>query len=903
MIGQTLGHYRVELKLGEGGMGVVYKAVDTHLDRPVAIKVLPHVAVINPERKRRFVQEARAASALNHPNILHVYDIGTQEGVDYIVMEYVEGQTLDEVIAPGGLKTAPALDYATQIAGALAAAHAAGIVHRDIKPGNIMVNTAGLVKVLDFGLAKLREPDETDSQGITQTMKPRTEEGAILGTPAYMSPEQAEGRKVDARSDIFSFGAVLYEMLTGRRAFNEASKMATLSAILHKNPEPVGQIVEAIPPELERILARCLRKDPARRLQHMGDVKLALEELREAPPPPHTAPPPPPPPPAWLPWAVAALACVAVVALLWYFRRASPAEPTTRFAFTVEDTPELRGADLEGIPVPSPDGLRLAFLVVNRSGKTELWVRSLSSRAAVLLPGTLDAVAPFWSPDSRWIGFLADGKLKKVSASGGSAQTILELSNSTPSGFQGAWNQQGDIVFTRANRSPLYRVPESGGTPVQITTLDTKRGENSHRFPEFLPDGRHFLFVARCSQRENDALYLGSLDSQERRAILPIGYRTSFVPNSDGRDGLLLFFRDGTIFARQFRPENASPSGEPIPVIENVEYAPASRLASFSVAASGRLLVYRSGGPSASQFTWFDRRGQPLGTLGAPGERIQPRISLDGKRVLFSRPDDQTGNRDIWYLEVLRGTATRLTTNPANDWNGIWSPDGSRVVFGSDRHGGTALSMIERPLEAGGSETAVAGDAEAWPYDFSPDGRWIVYETSRPSQAADLWVMPLFGDRKPAPFATTNFSEGAARFSPDGRWIAYVSNESGRYEVYVRAFQADGHAGGVKLQISPEGGDYPVWSRDGKELFYITGDRMLAAVDTSRLSHSETVPPPVPLFRPCHEPGVNGRPLGATPWLQPFDIAPDGRFLFNCQAVKPALPTVVVNWQAELSRP
>jgi eukaryotic-like serine/threonine-protein kinase len=894
MTGRNLGHYQILSRLGEGGMGIVYKARDTHLDRFVAIKVLPPELVADPDRKRRFVQEAKAASALNHPNIITIHDIASENGRDFMVMEYVEGKSLDQLIPRRGLKLNLALNYAVQMADALAKAHSAGIIHRDLKPGNIMVTEEGLVKVLDFGLAKLTERPQTGKEESTGTLQPQTEEGMILGTVSYMSPEQAAGKPVDARSDIFSFGSVLYEMVTGQRAFQGDSKMSTLAAILDQEPKPAREIARTLPYDLEKIITRCLRKDVERRFQHMGDVKVELDELRHS-----TGDP------ALvvdslsqtqgslgsqsvsalgqikrrnlLVWISAAIFSLAVMFFaVAYFQRPPAELQSLKLSVLL---PENASLDTHAV---SPDGTQLAF-VARAGDKTHLWLRPLSSVATRPLVGTEGAQGLFWSPDSNFIGFFTKDGLKRIALSSGTVTALSDVADARG----GSWSGDGEIVFAPRISDALYRVSASGGAPVLVTMLDRSLQEDAHRWPWFLPDGRHFLYFVRSSRRDQQGIYVGSLDSKEKKRLLggAIGGIAYVAP------GYLLFVQNGTLVAQPFDPNRLEITGDPLSVVERVKDQPGWS-APFSVSTTN-VLTYRRGDISDTELVWSDRAGKQLQSVAAPAWTGIFRLSPDGTRLAGNRVDPETAAGDIWLLELSPGKLTRFTVDPSYEYLPVWSPDGTRIVFSSNRDGPMDLYLkaLNGPDK---SEVLLKSNTEKRPEDWSLDERFILYSNfdSKTNQF-DLWALPLFGDRQPLRFLTTPFEEKQAQFSPDGRWVAYCSDESGRDEVYVQSFPVAGN----KVLISTEGGTQPRWRRDGKELFYLAADGKLMALEVKGGSTLKAgVPKALPLKAGLAELHREGRR---------YAVAADGqRFLIHA-ATKTATPDVidvVLNWTTGLKR-
>ena len=827
--GAQLGPYQIEVPLGAGGMGRVYKARDTRLDRTVAIKVC------RQEFSERFQREARAIAALNHPHICTLHDVGP----DYLVMEYVEGKALT-----GPLPLDKVLEYGSQICDALEAAHRKGIVHRDLKPANVLVTRSG-VKVLDFGLAKMAGQETVTAAGV------------VMGTPAYMAPEQWEGKEADARSDIYALGCVIHEMATGER-------------VPRKTLEPAA---------LDRVVNNCVAVDPEERWQSAREVKLALELARPAGPAPAEKPTKAG---NWRWWLTATAACIGiVVAGFLVFRRPSQPQLPVRLSLTFE---ALTGVDM---PVPSPDGRTLVFLASGAGGRRSLWIRSLDSPVARQLPGTEGAGGPFWSADAQWIGFGVERRIKKVNRNGGNPQTVSETLLTPGGNLWAAWNQAGDILFPPSNRSGLYHIKASGGQARPVTKLDPTRAENSHRDPSFLPDGRRFLFLSRTGSRQQFTAYLGSLDTAETRPLTGVQSTVRYVPPRDGRPAGLLYVRDGILVLHEF--DGQALRGEPIRIAD---------AHGFEVSSDGRVLVLSAANAELSQFTWFNRRGEPSGVLTAPIGYSQPRISPDGGWVLHERPAQETGTRDIWYIEISRGVPHRLTTDVANDWSAVWSPDARSIAFHTDRHGGPNHSLyMKNSLEPGAGETPllVSRENDATT-DWALNGNWLAFQRFKSSDT-DLWILALAGERTPFAFLATPFHEYGARFSPDSKRIAYVSDESGRSEVYVRPFFGEPAAATGKIQVSTDGGDFPVWSRDGSELFFMTGDFKIYSVRTTDLARPGTVPRPAPLFTACPSPRL-WQPMQGATWAHPYDVSPDGqRFLIRCDASGPGRFDVLLNWR------
>ena len=826
--GMQLGPYRIEERIGAGGMGQVFRGLDTRLNRPVAIKTS------RDPFDARFAREAQAIAKLNHPHICTLYDVAP----DFLVMELIEGETLAARLKRGRLPQEQVYRYGQQIADALAAAHAKGIVHKDLKPGNIMIAKSTL-KVLDFGIARTAEDETVTASRVA------------VGTPAYMSPEQRAGRKCDARSDIYSLGLVLREMATGDRA---------------------GDLSGA-PPQLAHVITRCLETDPDERWQAASDIRNELAWAAALKPSGKVTAPGG----GHIAWAIAGLAAVGLAFAGAAFYRGSPAREASpaRFVLTFDRQSELPG----GTPVPSPDGQALAFPERDADGVTSIRVRRLNSLAAERLAGTEGAAPEItWSSDGAWIAFYADEKLKKVRLTGGPPETIASVP-----GFQdAAWGPGGDIVFRPGNRTSLYRISNQGGAVKPLTRLNAALTENSHRFPDFLPDGRHFLFVSRCSDRANNALYVGSLDSGDTKRIMPAQGRVSYIP------GAILFYRDGALMAQRFNANRAETAGEAEPVLAGVAYSPPSILAYYRASRNGAVIVAAPADVTGASMFWYARSGEQTGALGKGG--TQPRISPDGSGVLYQSPDPQTGNRDLWRLEFARGIKSRLTNNVANDWFGVWSPDGRQIAFASDRDGGPDMRpWLKTSMDPGSGESRL-GTAVRWPiFDWSRDGLWMAFGSE------DIFVVRASKPDAPFAWLATPATETGARFSPDDKWIAYSSNESGRSEIYVRPFGGGPAGSAGKAQISTGGGDYPVWGPSGEELYYMSADSAIYAADTRGLGRADTVPPPVRLFQACGAAGAMAPPLSGQPYNYAFDTNDGKKFLVVCRAEPAGRFTVLMN--------
>jgi Tol biopolymer transport system component len=889
--GTHLGRYEIRSKLGAGGMGEVYLARDVEIGRDVAVKVLPSTFSTDKDRLQRFQQEACAAGALNHPNILSIHDVGKHDGSPYVVSELLEGETLRKRIAGSPLAQRRAIDYALQIAHGLAAAHEKGIIHRDLKPDNIFITNDGRVKILDFGLAKLTQLDGNQSQTDVPTRRVDTDPGVVMGTVGYMSPEQLKGRAVDQRSDIFSFGAILYEMLSGRRAFHGESAAETMSAILREDPTELSTTNSNVSSALERLVNHCLEKNRESRFHSASDLAFALEAISGAAPisgetlTAMTTSTTPERVRKQLPWIVTAVLALALIAALpfvfLYFRRASVVvDSTTRFPIYPAEKSYFGGTF-----AVSPDGRRVALRVISE-GKVRLWVRALDSLTAQPLVGTEEAAYPFWSPDSRFIGFFSGGKLRKIEAAGGPAQTICDA----PEPRGGTWNVDGVIVFAPKSADVLYRVSAGGGAPTPVTTLDSSRKEMSHSHPDFLPDGRHFVYLAISSQRDRSGIYISALDSNETKLLVNADAGGAYAP-----PGYVLFLSGRTLMAQAFDADSLKINGDPFPVAEQVDrLGLGTRYAMFSVSDTG-VLVYWSGTTANTQLIWFDREGKELSTVGPVGTYAAPWLSPDEKRITFAGAEPQGGGSDIWLMDLARGTPTRFTFDPSIEVSPLWSPDGSRIVYSSDRDG--PMNLYQRAANgAGDAEPLLKTEANnKFCTDWSADGRFILFQELNQRTNFDLWILPLSGDRKPFPYVHGDFSEVQGRFSPDGKWVAYASNESGSWQVYVQSFPAPGG----KWQISTNGGAQPQWRRDGRQLFYISSDRKLMAVDVKTNGSTFEADDPKEMF------GLRVQTVGLPGPRNYFIAAVDGkRFLVaSVPAERITTPiTVVLNWTGDLRR-
>jgi Tol biopolymer transport system component len=876
--GDKLGPYEILAPIGAGGMGEVYKVLDSKLEREVAIKVLPVALAQDPERLARFEREAKVLASLNHPNIAQIYGIEESNGVRALVMELVSGQTLK-----GPLPLETALNYAKQIADALEAAHEKNITHRDLKPGNVMVTPAGVVKVLDFGLAEVGQPstpgDGNPSNSPTLTIA-ATQAGMIMGTAGYMSPEQAAGQTVDRRADIWAFGVVLWEMLTGKRLFEGATISHILAAVLKDEPD-----WERVPAKVRRLLRSCLEKDVKQRLQAIGDWKLLMVEDTRA------APAPAPSRLGEIAIAAASVFALALAGLAFvHFRETPPPEQTLRYNVALPENSFVHSFAI------SPDG-RTLVIAAQANGKRQLWLRPMDALPAHAMTFTEDATYPFWSPDSRYIGFFAQGKLKKVAASGGPAQSLCDATN----GRGGSWNRDDVIVFSPGNAgTSIQRVGAAGGVPV-----DLSRTKGNQRHPAFLPDGHHFLYLQYRGTTDGGGVYVSSLDGKENRRILPEVSSVVFAPPAhDGRTGHILFVRENTLMAQPFDAASAQLAGNVFPVAEDVSLTTNNSYAAASV-SDNAVLLYEAGGATGgtNQFSWYDRSGKSLGPVGAPGGILDPALSPDEKLIVFRR--SAAVGSDLWVRDLSRGTESRFTSDPSNNLAPFWSPKGDRIVFSSSRSGGV-INLYQRATSGSGPDEPLLPNrineiSSQISSQWSRDGRFIVYFEVDPKNKRDLWVLPTEGAaaaRKPKPFLRTEFDELFGQLSPDSHWMAFTSDRSGRREVYVRPFPP----GEGEWTISIVGGQGPRWRSDGKELFFEAADGKMMAVPVKAVvgtRPSFEAGAPVALF------DAHMVHTGNDSQLQ-YDVTADGkRFLINTTsgsgAASPPL-TVVTNWTAELKK-
>ncbi len=816
--GTKLGPYEILAPIGAGGMGEVYRAKDTRLGRDVAVKVLPAALSSSAELRQRLEREAKTISQLSHAHICALFDVGRENDVEFLVMEFLEGETLADRLGKGAIPTDQALRIGIEILGALDAAHRQGIVHRDLKPGNVMLTKSG-VKLLDFGLAKLAAtpPETAISQATSlptalQQSQPLTTRGTILGTFQYMAPEQLEGRDADGRSDIFAFGCVLYEMLTGRKAFTGASQASLIGSIMNSDPAPISSIQPMIPASLDRIVKGCLAKEPEHRWSTAHDVMLQLQWIAEG----GSQAGVPAPVVARrknrekLAWGLLAAALVAAAVLAAGFvKRAPKSAPLVRF--DIVPAPEIATMD---VPRISPDGKLLAFDATDMEGKARIWVRPLSSLTAQPLMGTEGGVRPFWSPDSRYLGFIADGVLKKVDVSGGPPTKICDA----PGGSDGTWSSEGVILFDGTGTDPIYRVSAAGGTKTVAVVQDPAKKETTVGWPQFLPDGKHYIYLLTGEKPEDSAYWIASIDSAEKTKLAPAQTLVQYAP-----PGYLLFVRDRTLVAQPFDASARKITGEAVPLAEKIGTDNVG-LARFSVSNNG-VLAYRTG-ETGGRLVWRDRSGKESELIGEPGDYTNPTPSPSGDRLAYGLTDSRSVKNDIWIRDLARGVSSRFTLGPGNNYRSVWSPDGGTIVFTSDRTG--ALDLYEKSTRGAGEEklllhTEEPKSAASW----SPDGKYLAFASRNSKTQWDLWALPMTGDKKPIPIAVTPFTETTPMFSPDGKYVAYVSNESGREEIYVQTFPEPGG----KWQVSNGGGSDPSWRGDGKELYYRSADQKLMSVE------------------------------------------------------------------------
>ena len=856
-------------------MGEVYRARDARLDRIVAIKILPEYLAENPQARERFQREARAVSSFSHPNICHLYDIGEQSGVSYLVMEFLDGETLEKRLQKGPLPIEQVLKLAAEICDGLEKAHRSGVIHRDLKPSNIMLTKSG-AKLMDFGLARAPAVAVGSSADSLATMsRPLTAEGTIVGTVQYMAPEQLEGREADARSDIFSLGAVLYEMVTGKRAFDGKTTASTIAAILAGEPKPITTAQPMSPPPLEHLINSCLAKDPDERLQTAHDAKVQLRWVAQSSSEVRIQPRPGTRPRTRIAWWVTGLLFLLLMASAWaWWFEAHESLPAMYFnaplPFTTNDV------------ALSPDRRTVGLVAYSeQANKYVIWRYEIGGREAIPVPGTEDASHPFWSPDGRSIGFFSQGRLKKVDAfSGRAAQVLCDA----PFGRGGTWNRDGVILFSPNIFAGLYRVSSAGGTPVEVTKVDESRAETSHRWPVFLPDGRHFLYLGAnfAGAFDKNAVFVGDLQSGEKRLVVGASSNAAYAD-----PGYLLFWNDGSLVAQHFNLRTYEVSGEPRTISDEVQYFPQTDLAPFSVAGKDRLVVQTGKGADKSQLTWFDRSGKLVSALGSPGLLVNPSLSPDGTRVAFEQTDRDGRHVDIWIRDVGSDTIRRLTLGPGLNELPIWSPDSKRIAFTSNEK--TYWRLSRKNADGSGSEQPTA-EPITWGgfWDWSRDGKSLLVW-----RMGELWYVSL-PQEKLQPLFTSSWRVRNAQFSPNGKWVAYSSNATGSWEIYVSPFpRAD-----TKWQVSRGGGTEPRWRRDGKELFYLSAEAKMTAV-TVKADNNFEAGSPTTLFQTHLR-----QPISALDIVS-YDVTANGqKFLVNTKVdeANAAPLSVILNWASEMEK-
>ena len=874
--GTKLGPYEITGPLGAGGMGEVYRARDGRLNRDVAIKVLPQSVAHDRDRIARFEQEAKTTAALNHPNIVALYDVGSHAGLTFVVSELLTGSTLRERMQSGGLTARKIIELAHEIADGLAAAHARGIVHRDLKPENIFVTADGVVKILDFGLAKLTERDGAAVASVATFTAPQTAPGLVLGTVGYMAPEQVRGLPADHRADIFAFGTILYELLGGRRAFHGATPADTMTAILTTDPPELSADSKIVPAALNVIMRRCLEKDPHDRYQSARDLGFALETVSARSSDVSIAAP-----------AVrrrlsaaaiiAALAGALVLGAAWVLTRPAPAT-ASKLAMSIALPPDLT---MSAGPAVSPDGRTLAFVAFDAQAVPRIWLRSLETFETRAVGGTEGGASPFWSPDGRSLGFFARGKMWRVELTGGTPRFLANVSEQRGA----SWGPDNIIVFSPQPDGALFRLSADGGTPSPLTTLDRQQHEVSHRWPRFLPGGRQIVFLNRIAETTPQwVICVAKLDDGTVTRLLDAD-STGFY--SDGR---LLFMRGSQVFAQAFNPDTLTMSGDPIPVADKVwnDFVAVGGLVGFDL--GGSVFAWRPNVEGATQIVWKDRTGKSLGDVGPQGASTMV-PSPDGRLAVFSHTESQNHTVGVWVVDLSRGTTTRFAAPDTTSTSWVWSPDGRRIVYSLLQ--GAAYDLYVRDVTPGsGDRLLLHTDGIKAAQSWSPDGKVILFNAGDPKTRTDLWALEVRPDAKPRIFAGGDADQCCGRFSPDGHWVAYVATDSGRPEVFVKPFAGTGDA----VQVSSNGGGAPEWRANGRELYYIAPDNRLISVPVTMTANTFKAGSPSPLFR-LNTKGAQGAAVGLA--LDPV-YAPVGtdRFLVaeNQSDTRASVVNLLFNW-------
>ena len=902
MIGTTLSHFRITAKLGEGGMGEVYLAEDTKLGREVAIKVLPDAVASDPERLARFEREAKVLASLNHPNIGAIYGLEEADDKRFLVLELIDGDTLQELIEQG-VSPENALEMAAQVASALEEAHEQGVVHRDLKPANVKVTPNGTVKVLDFGLAKALETGTGTDQDPIQSplsMSPTltaqmTQAGVLMGTAAYMSPEQARGQEADKRADIWAFGVVLWEMLTRQQLFAGDTVSDTLAEVLKTEPD-LALLPDTTPVSVTQLLRRCLTRDPQERLRDIGEARITIRTFLtdgEEALAPATASPADPGQAIWkraVPWIAFVLAGLAATGFgLAYFKQSPAPTPLVNASVVMPEGVLLLPTGFTAGPVVvSPDGTRLAFSAVDEEGNQQLWHRSLDQSMGNPLPGTEGSIRPFWSPNSQHLGFFAGSQLKRISVLGGPPITLTNVNDTRG----GTWGSDGTIVYAPNLTGPLMGIPEGGGEPKQVTQLDTERMEQTHRYPHFLPDGRNVLFLARSTSGGagiDPGVFAVDIVTGERKRVLDTATNAAYA------SGHLLYMRESTLIAQPFDADRLEITGDPFPVAENVLFDAGFSMGTFSASSNG-VLAFHPGSliNMAASIVWLDREGNTTEVVGEPATYQSIRLSPDGSTASISITNTKSGGADLWLLDLGRGVKTRFTFTSSTDGgldtgNAAWSPDGRTIAYSNNRSG--SFDLYKKAVSGTATEELIASDArDLWAYDWSSDGEWLCYGRSV-VEGEQIMGLRMSGDStEPVELRSGAFNEWPCAFSPDNRWLAYTSDESGIREVFVTSFpDLEG-----KWQVSSSGGDYAQWRGDGKEIFYLSpsGEMKSATVETSedgfRVGQETT------LF--SYRPFLTGD--------FPFDVSADGNRFLVLQPEDYLASTrisLVLNWTEKLA--